>query len=488
MGEVMNLFGRREITTPVAQITRENVIKVLGNAVAIHHKNAAEIDYLYWYMRGMQPILRRVKKVRPEINNKIVENHASEIAQFTSSYFLGEPVTYVHRGENKDNTDDLRLLNDYMYFENKSTHDKDMATWMAVCGVGYRMVLPDKNADPDVRDEAPFEIDTPDPRNTFVVYHSGFGHKRVMGVQIVKVMNDNGVEETHYCGYTKTHYFEVWNGNLLRWEGHALGEIPIFEYRLNMFRLGSFEPAVSVLNAINNASSNRMDAIETFVQSFLKFKNCEVDETKVDSLARLGAIKIKSTDGLDADVELISQELNQTQTQTYVDYLYEQLLTICGLPSTTKGGTSTSDTGQAVFLRDGWQQCEARAKDTEQLFKKSEREFLRLVLRIMRELNGVTLNLSEVETKFTRRQHDNLLTKTQSLLHMLEAGLKPEIAVATCGLFNDPMDVAAQSEEYLAKWDPESVGSAGPVSIPAEENLPNNTQGAREGAQANIAH
>lgn len=469
----MNLFGRREIQSSVEVITQNNVVNVLGKALAEHNMNAMEIDYLYKYVRGKQPILGRTKKVRPEINNKIVENHAAEIAQFTSGYFLGEPVTYVHRGENQDSSADIRMLNDFMFFEDKSTHDKQMATWMAICGVGYRMVLPDKSAERNASDEAPFELDTPDPRRTFVVYYSGFGHRRVMGVQVVHIENATGIEETRYCGYTKTHYFEVANGKLLRWEEHALGDIPIFEYRLNMYRMGSFEPAVSLLNAINNASSNRMDAIETFVQSFLKFKNCDVDESAVEKLAKLGAIKIKSTDGLDADVELISQELNQTQTQTYVDYLYEQVLTICGLPSTTKGGTSTSDTGAAVLLRDGWQQCEARAKDTEQLFKKSEREFLRLILRIMRDMNdNIKLVLSEVECKFTRRQHDNLLTKTQSLLHMLEAGLKPEIAIATCGLFNDPMDVAVQSQDYLARWEPNTSEPAESVFIPAEENLP----------------
>lgn len=487
MSEAMNLFGRKAIYTAVSEVTRDNVVRVLGKAMAAHAANALEIDYLFKYVRGEQPILGRIKEVRPDINNKIVENHAAEIAQFTSGYFLGEPVTYVHRGENNNSSEDIRLLNDYMFFEDKQTHDKEMATWMAICGVGYRMVLPDDGTGLDDPDTAPFEIDTPDPRYTFVVYHSGFGHKRMMGAQIQKVETEDGGEETRIYGYTKSHFFEVRGNDVLRWEPHSLGDIPIFEYKLNMYRMGSFEPAISLLNALNNATSNRMDAIEAFVQSFLKFKNCDVDEAAVESLARLGAIKIKSTDGLDADVELISQELNQTQTQTYVDYLYEQVLTICGLPSTTKGGTSTSDTGAAVLLRDGWQQCEARAKDTEQLFKKSEREFLRLVLRIMRETEEFGLTLAEVECKFTRRQHDNLLTKTQALLHMLEAGLKPEIAIATCGLFNDPMDVAAQSREYLAQWEP-ATEPIGPVSIPAEENLPNNTQGAREGAQASIAH
>jgi len=36
----------------------------------------------------------------------------------------------------------------------------------------------------------------------------------------------------------------------------------------------------------------------------------------------------------------------------------------------------------------------------------------------------------------------------------LQAGIHPEIAIATSGLFNDPMDVFTQSKRYLDKWEP----------------------------------
>ena len=448
------LFGRKEILTGVDSIHKGNLIRELSNALAIHHKNAGEIDYLYKYMRGRQPILGRTKKVRPEICNRVVENHAAEITQFTSGYFLGEPVTYVRRGDREETSEEITRLNDFMFFEDKASKDKDLATWMAIGGLGYRMALPDKEAG-ELEDDSPFEIDIPDPRKTFVVYHSGFGHKRMMAVQEVWREKDDGSFEILYCGYTKTHYFEVLNGTSIRkWEPHSLGDIPIFEYRLNMSRMGCFEPAIPLLDAINRVMSNRMDGLEQFVQSFLKFVNCEVEDENIEKLRKMGAIVIKSVNGQLADVQLVSQELNQEQTQCLVDYLYDQVLVICGMPTTTKGGKSTSDTGQAVFLRDGWSQCEARARDTELLFKKSEKEFLRLILHIIRgTVNDFNLSLGEVECKFTRRQHDNLQSKTQALLAMLQAGLSPEVAIATCGLFNDPMDVALQSKEYLRKWD-----------------------------------
>ena len=459
------LFGRVEILTGVDEITRDNLQMVLTECMAVHWFNSAQIDYLYRYNRGMQPILRRKKQIRPEINNRVVENHAAEISQFTAAYFMGEPVVYVRRGDQSEDTvlsaagnegtDDIALLNDYMMYEDKATRDMEMATWMAICGVGYRMVLPDKDSfdDPDF---APFEIDTPDPRFTFVAYSSGFGHKRMMGVRLVWRQYNDGAFKWLICGYTRTHYFEVWDGaELVKWEPHTLREIPIFEYRLNMNMLGSFEPALPMLDAINTIQSNRVDGVEQFVQSFLKFINCDIEEDTVEQLRKMGAIVIKSTNNLNADVQIVSQELNQQQVQTMIDYLYEQVLTICGLPTTTKGGSSTSDTGQAVFLRDGWSQCEARAQITEKLYRKSEREFLRLVLRIMGESRNIDLRLSAVECKFTRRQHDNLQSKCQALQSLLQSGIAPEIAIATSGLFNDPVDVTRQSKAYLdAKWNP----------------------------------
>ena len=94
---------------------------------------------------------------------------------------------------------------------------------------------------------------------------------------------------------------------------------------------------------------------------------------------------MKSVDGQAADVGVVTTELNQTQSQTLKDDYYNAMLTICGMPN-RNGGSSTSDTGSAVLLRDGWSDAEARAKDSENVFKRAEKKMLKLVLRICRDL------------------------------------------------------------------------------------------------------
>ena len=63
----MQMFGRTVIYTDVTSVTADNVRDVLTKALAVHHKNQAEIDYLYGYYKGKTPILHKKKEVRPTI-------------------------------------------------------------------------------------------------------------------------------------------------------------------------------------------------------------------------------------------------------------------------------------------------------------------------------------------------------------------------------------------------------------------------------------
>ena len=85
MSETRLMNGRRIIKTSVTEITENNVIEVLNKALAVHDLNRSDIDYLWKYYKGEQPIRHRVKDVRPEICNKIVENRANEIVSFNGT-------------------------------------------------------------------------------------------------------------------------------------------------------------------------------------------------------------------------------------------------------------------------------------------------------------------------------------------------------------------------------------------------------------------
>lgn len=439
------LFGRKVIYTEVSEINEGNIIDVLQKALFVHLANQADIDYLYRYYRGDQPILYREKDIRPEINNMVVENRANEIVSFKTGYHVGEPVQYVSRGGDERISSEVLTLNDYMLAEDKPAKDKELVDWGNICGTAYRMVLPDALADVEA-DEAPFEIFTLDPRYAFVVYSVGLGHKPMMGVRYVKKEDGTLV----FSCWTENRYFEVWNTwSVIHSEDQILG-IPIIEYPANQARLGSFEIVIPLLDAINMTESNRIDGIEQFVQAYWKFVGCRIDEPLFNQFKELGAIMVPPNDtGGNIDVDLITKDMNQEQIQKLVDSMYNAVLTICGMPN-RNGGTSTSDTGSAVIMRDGWSAAEARAKDSELIFKRSEKEFLKLVLRICRDLGGLSLKLSALEIRFTRRNYENIAQKVTVLTQMLACDkLAPELAFTTCGAFSDPQVAYRMSLPYI---------------------------------------
>lgn len=437
MATTRTMAGRTVIYTDADEINQSNVVKVLNKALETHEVNKGDIQYLYDYYKGKQPILQRIKDIRPEICNKIVENRANEIVSFKVGYLMGEPVQYVSRGGQEDSSEAINMLNEFVFAEDKAAKDKELADWFTICGTSYRMVLPDATGDVD---EAPFEIYTLDPRYTFVVYHSGLGNKRKMAVKYI-VLEDGDVL---YSVYTDKWYFEIKKDKIVKSQPHSLGCVPIIEYPANTARLGSFEIVLPLLDAINEVGSNRLDGVEQFIQAILMLKGVDIDSEDFKVLKEQGGLKVP----IEGDAEYLVQELNQTQTQTLVDYMYQTVLTICGMPN-RNGGSSTSDTGSAVIMRDGWSAAEARAKDTELMFKMSEKEFLRIAIQIANTLRDMNLKLSSIEIRFTRRNYENIQEKAQVLTMLLSSDkVHPRLAFEHCGLFVDPELAYTQSKEY----------------------------------------
>lgn len=453
-----DLFGRLDIYATNDFITAENVVEEVNSALTYHCMNLLQEDFLYWYRRNVQPILNRTKDVRPEIMNKVQECYAGMIVDFKNGYFLTQPATYTARNEASQGKVDR--LNEYLYRSGKQDADNDIVDWFHTVGKGVLYVEADRDGDTD----EPFHAYALDPRSAFVVYSLRPGNKPVMGVNFVVQGNtsrfDVFTRDTvyHLSGGARgemmttqaNHDFLATAVSLDYAEPNYLGEIPIIEYRYNSVNMGAFEAVVPMLDAINNVESNRIDGIEQFIQSLLVLVNCELpDGATANMLRDRGLIELKSVGENKADIKILSEQLDQTQTQVLVDSLYEQVLHICAMPSTSKDTGSSSDTGTAVLYRNGWYQATAAALNTEDLFKKSNRQFDRIVTKILRERNLLDINIADFELHFVRNDQLNVQSKAQAFQTLMAAGMHPVLAAGKSGISNDPVADVAMSEKYL---------------------------------------
>lgn len=451
-----DMFGRLDIYASFDDIDEGNLVDELNSALVYHITNMLQEEFLYWYRRGVQPILNRKKEVREDILNKVQENHADEIVAFKDGFFLTQACSYI--GRRRGVQTKMKKLNEFLYRSGKGEADNKVADWFHTVGKGVLFVEP--NEDPEV----PFRAYALDPRSAFVVYSLRPGNKPVMGVNFVtrdgKAMFDVFTERNVYhltggvrgkmISTEKNQDFLVTATAVESVEPNVLGRIPIIEYRYNSINMGAFEACIPLLDSINNIVSNSVDGVEQFIQSLAIAVNCEFPEdTTITDIRKAGMIALRSIGENKADFKVLSEQLNQEQTKILVDRLYDQVLRIAAMPSRSSGQSTQSTTGTAVLANFGWYQADCACRCTEDLFRESNRQFDAIIVDILKRKGLLEIDLNDFELNFVHNETANVQAKAQAFQTLISAGLHPELAAAKSGISNDPVKDMKMSEKWL---------------------------------------
>ena len=468
-------LGRRMLMTDEREITKDNIISVVSKAFMEHQENVAQEVFLFEYEKGNQPILNREKKIRPDLNATVVENNASKIVDVHLGYCFSNPITFVQRAkieptkkqkkalfgflkkkdeDDGENIDDLKIamLNKMMQEQSKAAKDIALGRNLFICGVGYQMMLPNRNKSR----YSPFELLVPSPLTTFVVYSNDAYREPVLGCTY-SVHDDGTITLTAYSKnfcYTIEHELNTTDYHLKEnIAPNPLRRIPVVEFYLND-RMGIFEKVIPLMDAMNLVDSDRINDILQHVQSLLWMHNCQVNEEgKKNLVDGDGVIMTKSTgDGKEAKITYLNQTLNESEVQKLVDHLNSQLEQITSTPSwqEASGGSTTG----AMQLSNGWQCLEISAKTVEQLFTEPEMQLIDLAIEIIktdkRPYDGLKdIETADVEIRFCRTKTYDLVSKTNSLVALLNAGVDGLTSFNTVGLFTDPQQAWVDSKPII---------------------------------------
>ena len=450
---VQGHYGRKIAYADVNEITEENVVSVLGKTIGIFNTNKVAVRYLWDYHNGDQPILYRVKTgSRDDIVNKVVENHAWEIVRFKNAQTYGEPVQFVSLRKDDSISKAVDQLNDYARAAGKGLKDINSGEWTSAVGTGFKAIQR-KSGD------VPFRIVVPTPMNTYIIY-SRRTEEPLASVQQLKDEDGN----PYYQIFSPTREFIVQNSQLLPIDAfpdgtavysrlHVFGDIPIVEVPNNQSRISDVELTISLTDAINNLQSNRVDGVQQFVQSWIRFINCEIDEKTFQKMKMMGALVVKSNNGSDnkASVDVMTQELNQEQTQVAKQDMLDNILTIQAIPN-REGKTNGGDTAGATALRNGWDFSKQAAKLKDQYVVAADKKLAMVMLDVIRVARKEqTRMLSELDftVQINHSPTDNMYTKSESFKMLVEAGIHPLVAIETCGLWGDSEKVYQISKPYL---------------------------------------
>lgn len=463
MGENIYLYknvelkGRRKIIIE-KEINRETIVPVLMEALSIHQLNVQECEYLINYYQGRQDILDRTMGDAgyTSVNNKVVINYAYSSVRDIVGYTFGKRTQFNATG-NKYRKD-VDEINRILTYENNALADHEASTYASICGFGYLCMLPSKELLSDYMPNIPLIDRSLSPLTTFTVHSARIGNPVTLSVTYY-----TDTEYTYFTCYTDTEiYYVVCKGNLsltigsdvrIQISENPLGLNPITMVQNNLFLMGDFEVAISVLNAINQLASDTLNDVENVIKSLLVVINAELTDETVNNVKKNKILELISGDATkQADAKFIYQQLDAMGMQNIREYLEEAYKQIIGIPDRKTRGGGGGDTGDAVKLRDGWADIEIVARIKEQYFLMAKRKQLAVAIKILKMLNKVSKAFDDtyIDIKVPRNSQDNLQTKAQaySTLNGTKT-LHPSDALDMVGITTD---VDSKVERGIKFW------------------------------------
>lgn len=459
------LTGRTVLRTDLTTFTPETLKADLEALLPLHAYNRDQIRQLQEYLRGWHPELQaRVKTTRTDVDNKITVDYAWSITRDIVGYFLGKPIQYTHRkGKWRTQMENLVAV---LSAENKALVDYQIAEDCSICGVGYRGVL----SEPSPRNGTHLKLLRLEPQDTFVVYPTNPLLPPAYAVTSYEMTKPDQTVVTRYTVYTRNTQFDFEDssnptlgmssaGQNLKLIGSRPisfgGNLPIIEYQNNLWRLGDWEMAIPIMDAIDAVTSDGVNDIQQAVNSVLVVLGANMDEAMFQKLSTNGFLCVSDIPaGVRPEIKFISEAMEAEVGLSMREYLEATLRVIVGVPDRKTRGGGGGDTGDAVFMRDGWQDIDLVATAKEPYFIQAEREALATMLYILDVHKEVQkINPTDIEIHFNRNKTANLQSKAQVWQLLLgqpeNPGLAPADALDIAGLTNNVSDVILRREKHV---------------------------------------
>lgn len=352
-------------------------------------------------------------------NTKIVNGYPRYIVVMASSYLAGNPIGY----SSVEQEELLKSILSEYDSGNIDSVDSELAVQASLYGVGLEIAYLNEDGKP--------RSATIDPRSAFVVYDDTVEHEPLMGILWRDVKGEDGVvKETACDAYTEDSVtsfsgkdIDTLSGDSTKTEANYFDGIPIIEFWNNSDETGDFESVLSLIDAYDILQSDRVNDKQQFVDSLLVFTGISdvisggnPDDTR--SLGqRLREDKAIALPDRDAQIEWLSRQMSESDTQTLSGALNADIHKMSMIPDLTDQNFAGNSSG--VAMRYKLLGLEQLTKIKERWFREALRQRMRLYVSAMRLAGAQTLEINSVRIIFTRALplNEMEIAQTLSTLH-----------------------------------------------------------------------
>lgn len=459
--------GRKKIFCYEDNLTADNVKGVVETALSVHRENVKEIEWLFQLYRGKDEQIENRKRdgLNEDINYQAVVNYYSLIADYKANLFLQNPMVYTNIDGSDEVGNAITELNKIHRNNNKYARDKTAAIHAAVCGVGYRFVEQDPRS--YIKDSVL------NPVNTFSLWGDDTDDEAIAKVYIAQirdgVVSEDVTQQTganqiglknEYTVYTDKWVFK-WTDNddpdkpAEAFKAMPWG-IPIVEYKLNPFYIGSFERVTNLIHLLSVLRSDGVNGVVQSIAGFILGKNVglpmnDEDDTEEErkakeeireifrtELKQYRQMWVEDTKENPVSVDYIATELFNADIDVLYKGLKEDIVHITNTPNSAMGIGGSGNAGAAEAAT-GMTQALESAKNAEPFWFESAREQARIELDILHHQGKLKeLTIFDIDFALQRAIAEDKISATQAYSTLINTGVKPSDAAKFAGLTPDP--------------------------------------------------
>ena len=491
--------GIPQIKIPIrrSDLSIEAIEPYLDSVFAQFKKNARQIRRDYDVYCLDHPILG---KTRPhddtDVNNIVIIPDLKSMVEWKTGYVFGNPIKYAQSQTSE--TDDINYLNKYVRNVCQRAVDKEVGTWAYSTGVGYYFIEP-RSDDFDIENEAPYVIYSVDSDTCTKVYSAFFGNEPLFDLvytfyeELDEKKLKKKVEVIDIYLNDQLYTFEnrvgvpVWTMVSSDDRGGIWKPLPLVEKRFNADGIGIVAMGESMQYAVDKLISNGLDNVEDIVNEIFVYKNVELGKTAEEqkqnhaAMKRNGAVVLNTPSGAtgEADLDTVSTKLSLGEVKELYGIINERFHATVGVPMATSNTNSGGTTKSGSEVANGYENAYNRALDDINTFIKADTKLLNNIMWICQNTpdNKIdNLAASEIDIKYSLNLTDNILTKTQSYVNLVQTGVPPTIALRLCKLSNDPEAEGKLIDDYIAEKEQRAAERQAKVAKKQPSQTDNNSQ------------
>lgn len=405
-------------TIPRERFDESNPDKqVLRQLIAKHISLVAKLKKNMEYYKGKHKILGDTQR-----ENKLVCNHAKDISDTVTSYFIGNPVSYKSSA-------DITVLTDALEDAGADEADGDNGLELSIYGLAYEYIYVKEN-------ETTLCIKNISAENTFMVKDDSIEENELFAVYYYVRKDDSGSNPDHYIAtvVTKNYKYEldIENSEAIQTTTempylHHMGEIPIIEYLNNKLAIGDFELQIPLIDAYNSLMSDRVTDKEQFVDAILAiYGTLLADDTVIDeegneedgvkaAMQKLKKRKVLEMPGEGAKAEYLTRTFDEAGVEILKKAIEQDIHKFSHIPCMTDESFGGNVSGVAMEFK--LLGMENITKIKTRYYKKGLRKRLRIFANFL-NLKGQHIDISGITPTFTRALPKNLLEISQIIANL----------------------------------------------------------------------